>query len=117
MYIDGSHAAKDVIADAVLAWALLRPGGVLIFDGERWRPLLTPVFQELLSEKGVSPNVSEQTDYRYEHVVDLLPEEYPRSAIDAFVKLFAQVMPISCAGAACLTSGFGSRQASSSHLT
>lgn len=35
VYIDGSHAAKDVIADAVLAWALLRPGGVLIFDGER----------------------------------------------------------------------------------
>ena len=35
MYIDGSHAARDVISDAVLAWALLRPGGVLIFDGAR----------------------------------------------------------------------------------
>ena len=43
----------------------------------------------------LGPNVSKQTDYRYEHVVHLLPEEYPRSAIDAFVKLFAQVLPIS----------------------
>ena len=34
VYIDGSHAARDVIADAVLAWALLRPGGILIFDGD-----------------------------------------------------------------------------------
>ncbi len=33
IYVDGSHKARDVIADAVLAWALLRPGGILIFDG------------------------------------------------------------------------------------
>jgi SAM-dependent methyltransferase len=31
-YIDGSHAAADVLEDAVLTWRLLKPGGLLIFD-------------------------------------------------------------------------------------
>jgi SAM-dependent methyltransferase len=37
IYIDGSHTGYDVLADAVLAWDLLKPGGVLIFDDYRWR--------------------------------------------------------------------------------
>ena len=32
IYIDGSHFAKDVLVDAVLAWDLLKPGGIMIFD-------------------------------------------------------------------------------------
>lgn len=32
IYIDGSHTADDVLADAVLCWLLLKPGGLLIFD-------------------------------------------------------------------------------------
>jgi predicted O-methyltransferase YrrM len=32
IYIDGSHTADDVLADAVLCWLLLQPGGLLIFD-------------------------------------------------------------------------------------
>ncbi len=32
VYIDGSHRGDDVLTDAVLAWRLLRDGGVLIFD-------------------------------------------------------------------------------------
>jgi len=32
IYIDGSHAAADVLADAVLSWELLKNGGLLIFD-------------------------------------------------------------------------------------
>ena len=36
IYIDGSHASKDVLEDAVLSWRLLREGGVLIFDDYRW---------------------------------------------------------------------------------
>lgn len=31
-YIDGSHRTDDVLEDAVLAWRLVRVGGVLIFD-------------------------------------------------------------------------------------
>lgn len=36
IYVDGSHAAQDVMTDAVLAWLLLRPGGILIFDDYGW---------------------------------------------------------------------------------
>ncbi len=32
IYIDGSHLAYDVLADAVLAWQLLKEGGLMIFD-------------------------------------------------------------------------------------
>ncbi len=32
VYIDGSHVAKDVLTDAVLAWPCLRPGGIICFD-------------------------------------------------------------------------------------
>ena len=32
VYIDASHEAADVLADAVLAWPLLKPGGFLGFD-------------------------------------------------------------------------------------
>ena len=35
-YIDGSHMAADVYADAVLAWSLVEPGGILIFDDYEW---------------------------------------------------------------------------------
>jgi predicted O-methyltransferase YrrM len=36
IYIDGSHQAPDVLADAVLGFRLLRPGGVMIFDDYLW---------------------------------------------------------------------------------
>lgn len=46
VYVDGSHAAADVIADAVLAWPLVVPGGLVIFDDYAWdwfaRPELNP---------------------------------------------------------------------------
>ena len=32
VYIDGSHLAIDVYRDGVLAWPLLMPGGIMIFD-------------------------------------------------------------------------------------
>ncbi len=46
IYIDGSHVAKDVMADALLSWHLLKPEGFLIFDDYAWDhypdPTLTP---------------------------------------------------------------------------
>jgi hypothetical protein len=36
VYIDGSHSAPDILTDAVLAWPLLRVGGVLAFDDYEW---------------------------------------------------------------------------------
>ena len=32
VYIDGSHLASDVLEDAVLSWALVKIGGMIIFD-------------------------------------------------------------------------------------
>jgi predicted O-methyltransferase YrrM len=32
IYVDGSHKIGDVLQDAVLAWTLLRPGGIVNFD-------------------------------------------------------------------------------------
>lgn len=44
--VDGSHVACDVLADAVMSWALLKRGGVLIFDDYGWgldrHPIETP---------------------------------------------------------------------------
>ena len=37
VYIDGSHRAPDVLADAVLGFMLLRPGGIMVFDDYLWR--------------------------------------------------------------------------------
>lgn len=36
VYVDASHMAKDVLADAVLAWPLLRVGGLMVFDDYLW---------------------------------------------------------------------------------
>ena len=32
IYVDGSHFADDVLTDGIIAWRLLKQGGVLIFD-------------------------------------------------------------------------------------
>jgi predicted O-methyltransferase YrrM len=37
IYVDGSHTADDVLADAVLGWPLLREGGLMIFDDYGWQ--------------------------------------------------------------------------------
>ncbi len=36
VYIDGSHFAADVYADAALAWPMVVPGGIVIFDDYDW---------------------------------------------------------------------------------
>ena len=36
VYIDGSHFAADVYADAALIWPLVAPGGIVIFDDYNW---------------------------------------------------------------------------------
>jgi predicted O-methyltransferase YrrM len=36
VYIDGSHEAPDVLADLVLAFRLLPPGGVILCDDYLW---------------------------------------------------------------------------------
>ena len=36
VYLDGSHRALDVYADACLAWPMVRRGGALLFDDYTW---------------------------------------------------------------------------------
>ena len=36
IYVDASHVAKDVLTDACMAWPLLKPGGVMVFDDYLW---------------------------------------------------------------------------------
>jgi predicted O-methyltransferase YrrM len=42
IYVDGSHAAPDVLEDAVLAFRLLKSGGLLIFDDYEWNAFPDP---------------------------------------------------------------------------
>ncbi len=60
IYIDGSHQAPDVLADAVLGFKLLRVGGLMVFDDYLW---------------------SETMPYGKD------PLRCPKPAIDAFVNL------------------------------
>ena len=36
IYIDGSHTAPDVLTDACMAWPLLKPKGIMVFDDYLW---------------------------------------------------------------------------------
>ncbi len=65
IYIDGSHTADDVLADAVLSWDLLRPGGLIIFDDYQWngRPHGGALPPELLPKIAIDTFV---TAHRYE---------------------------------------------------
>lgn len=62
VYVDGSHAAADVLSDAVLSWQALRDGGLLIFDDYAWQGLWPKVVPE---------------------------SERPKAALDAFLTVFA----------------------------
>lgn len=58
VYVDGLHIAKDVLADAVLAWDKLKKNGILIFDDYEWK--------------------------KYPQTSNL----HPKMAIDAFLKIY-----------------------------
>lgn len=45
IYIDGSHTAANVIRDGLLAWDLLKVGGILIFDDYGLRPRFPPAIR------------------------------------------------------------------------
>jgi predicted O-methyltransferase YrrM len=67
IYVDGSHQAPDVLADAVLAFKLLRTGGLLIFDDYLW------------SMEGAG---------RQDHY------QMPKPAIDAFINIYQRKMTV-----------------------
>ena len=67
IYIDGSHQAPDVLCDAVLAFRLLRAGGVMAFDDYLW-----------------AENLPEGKD----------PLRCPKPAIDAFTNLYCRKLNV-----------------------
>ena len=67
IYIDGSHQAPDVLSDAVLAFKLLRVGGIIAFDDYLWSSI-TPY--------GIDPL------------------RCPKPAIDAFTNLYCRKLRI-----------------------
>mgnify|MGYP006282024929 CR=1 FL=1 len=67
IYIDGSHQAPDVLCDAVLAFRLLRSGGIMAFDDYLWHEHATP------------------------HID---PLRCPKPAIDAFVNLYCRKLDV-----------------------
>jgi predicted O-methyltransferase YrrM len=64
-YIDGSHQAPDVLSDAVMAFYLLKIGGMMIFDDYIWQNRVA----------------GEQDHYRM-----------PKPAIDTFLNIFQRKM-------------------------
>ena len=36
VYVDGSHFAHDVLADACMSWQLLKERGIMVFDEYAW---------------------------------------------------------------------------------
>ena len=36
IYVDGNHSAGPVLADAVMCFGMLRPGGIMLFDDYLW---------------------------------------------------------------------------------
>ncbi|MDO9245117.1 MAG: class I SAM-dependent methyltransferase [Phenylobacterium sp.] len=67
VYIDGSHQAPDVLMDAVMAFQVLKVGGIMIFDDYLWS-MDTPGTQDVL--------------------------KMPKPAIDAFMNIFQRKMNI-----------------------
>lgn len=37
IYVDGDHQAKSALLDGAMAWPLLRPGGIMVFDDYPWK--------------------------------------------------------------------------------
>ncbi|MCA3279848.1 MAG: class I SAM-dependent methyltransferase [Roseomonas sp.] len=67
IYIDGSHEAPDVLADATMAFPLLRVGGTMIFDDYLWS-MDRPGAQDVL--------------------------RMPKPAIDAFMNIYQRKMVV-----------------------
>ncbi len=67
VYVDGSHQAPDVLADAILGFRLLRIGGVMAFDDYLWSETLPT---------GVDPI------------------RCPKPAIDAFTNLYCRKLQV-----------------------
>lgn len=72
IYIDGDHLAIPVMTDTVLAWQLLKPGGIMIWDDTGWNH---PHFQ-------------------VPEVIDWFLPRVPHRRLDAKLQAWAVKMPL-----------------------
>lgn len=71
VYVDGSHAADDVLADAIQSWEVLKPGGILIFDDYRCSGYTTQLPLELLPMAAIDVFVMS-----HRHSLELVRRDY-----------------------------------------
>jgi predicted O-methyltransferase YrrM len=67
IYVDGSHQASDVLTDSIIAFQLLRVGGVMMFDDYLWH---------------MEPEGEQDT------------LKMPKAAIDSFINLFQRKLRV-----------------------
>jgi predicted O-methyltransferase YrrM len=67
IYVDGSHQASDVLTDSIIAFQLLRVGGVMIFDDYLW----------CMEAEGKQDTLN-----------------MPKAAIDSFINLFQRKLRV-----------------------
>lgn len=63
IYVDGNHTALAVLQDSILAWELLKPKGVMVWDDFLWRMDLAP---HLIPKPAINHFLDE---YRNEYTV------------------------------------------------
>lgn len=67
-YVDASHQAPDVLADAILAFKLTRIGGIIVFDDYLWR-MAGPGGNDLLNQPKAGIDAFVNTHFRKLNVV------------------------------------------------
>jgi predicted O-methyltransferase YrrM len=78
IYVDGSHLAKDVISDACLAWPMLKPEGVMVFDDYMWGDRRDALHRPKMAVDAFTSLFAEEVNLMhvgYQYVVQKLKEE------------------------------------------
>lgn len=65
VYVDGSHHAHDVMLDSILAWRLLRPGGIMLHDDYLWKQRDDPLQQPMIAVNAFLELVAGQYELLY----------------------------------------------------
>ena len=85
IYIDGSHKACDVLADAVLSWNLLKADGIMILDDYEWDYFEEEYNNPRIAIDSFLKSYQNQIELIYKHfqaVVKKVIKEVPQTARD-----------------------------------
>jgi len=73
IYVDGDHSVKGVLEDAMLAWKVLREGGLMLLDDYQW-----PARSETYPHNPISTDA----------------DDHPKRGIDAFLAVHASELEV-----------------------